>query len=68
MNNRHKDGCPMIGFEKTVIFRNPNGPDEQLIINENCIEYVANWWNSFKDPNDVTIQFNFCPCCGIKYE
>ncbi len=64
----HKEGCE---FEKLgsahLMARDPNGPDSQLSIDENGIEFDYNECTT-DEKKDWFITFNFCPCCGVKKE
>ena len=59
----HKEGCAFKDFSKKLIAFDPNGPDSSLGIDENGIDYSENIHTVNKE--DVTLSFNFCPCCGV---
>ena len=62
---KHTDNCTFKGFHKDITAFDPNGPDSQLIITEEGIEYQENIYTSNK--KDYSISFNFCPICGVAY-
>ena len=61
----HKENCIWNEFYRRVYAQNPNGPDEQMEVDEHYLSYTDNVHQSDKAENSAHISFNFCPCCGI---
>ena len=63
MKFNHKPDCIFNDFYKSLMSRDPNGPDSRLTIDENGVDFDYNEWTT--DNEDYTIAFHFCPCCGV---
>jgi hypothetical protein len=61
----HAKGCEFQKYHRILTSIDPNGPDEQIKITDDGIEFHGNLHASH--PNDEVIYFNFCPMCGTKY-
>jgi hypothetical protein len=60
----HKPNCQWENYWRSLTFLDPNGPDVNLTITENGLEYDGNIHGFNPADKDETIIFNFCPLCG----
>lgn len=62
----HKEGCSFKCIEIKIESHDKYGSSGQEIeINQDGLDYTHNVWTNDFIKQDVKIDFNFCPVCGV---